>query len=116
MEGGKLRGWEKAYWGVFVTAVAFLLFNRLKPAEGGGSQESLEAERAAKYAARLAQARLLLAGESLTSKDPVRAKDPFEGMEPIEVQHWCEEATGTDSTDPFEGMTPEEINKYHMPK
>ena len=26
-----LRTWEKLYWGVFVTAISLLLFNRLKP-------------------------------------------------------------------------------------
>jgi hypothetical protein len=30
MEGGTgLRSWEKAYWGVFVVAIALFLFNRL---------------------------------------------------------------------------------------
>ena len=30
MEGGELKPWEKMYWGVFVVAIALLLFNRLK--------------------------------------------------------------------------------------
>ncbi len=29
MEGGKLKPWEKLYWGVFAVAMASLLFNRL---------------------------------------------------------------------------------------
>lgn len=29
--GTPLRTWEKLYWGVFVTAIALFLFNRLKP-------------------------------------------------------------------------------------
>ena len=29
MEGGKLKTWEKFYWGVFAVAMASLLFNRL---------------------------------------------------------------------------------------
>lgn len=30
MEGGKLKSWEKAYWGVFAFGMAIFLFNRLK--------------------------------------------------------------------------------------
>lgn len=33
MEGGELKPWEKLYWGVFVVAIALLLFNRLKDGE-----------------------------------------------------------------------------------
>lgn len=30
MEGGKLKWWEKAYWGVFVVAMSLFIFNRIE--------------------------------------------------------------------------------------
>lgn len=30
MEGGALKTWEKAYWGVFVFGMSIFLYNRLR--------------------------------------------------------------------------------------
>lgn len=30
LQGGDLKWWEKAYWGVFVVGIALFLFNRLE--------------------------------------------------------------------------------------
>lgn len=30
LQGGDLRWWEKAYWGVFVVGIALILFNRIE--------------------------------------------------------------------------------------
>lgn len=30
LQGGELRWWEKAYWGVFVVGIALILFNRVE--------------------------------------------------------------------------------------
>lgn len=106
-----MRGWEKVYWGVFVTAIAVYLFNRLRDPSEKSSGES-EEEIASREAEKAAQARLLLAGGTLISTDIFNSKDVFEGMEPEDIQKFCEEVTGADASDPFEGMTPDEINAY----
>lgn len=103
--GGKLRTWEKLYWGVFVTAVAGLLFSKvLLPAE---KEQEIDQE---KETRKKELARLLLAGGlSLTDADA----DVFEGLSPSEISAYVAETTeGVSSSDPFEGMSPEEINEY----
>ena len=64
-----LRPWEKAYWGVFVTAIAFLLYSRLlKPdsaaeaAAAAARLDAADAGKVAREAAKAAAARPLLAG------------------------------------------------------
>lgn len=101
--GTPLRTWEKLYWGVFVTAIALFLFNRLKP----NPQEAKVDED--KEAKKLAAARAVLAGRSFTEGED----DPFEGLAPKEIQTYIDKALeGVSHTDPFEGMSPEEINEY----
>ena len=111
MEGGKLRSWEKAYWGVFVVAVSLFLFNRAREwtPEDEAVKAAKEAAKVALEAKKQERARLVLAGASAANDED---EDPFEGLSPAEVQAYVETATGASSSDPFEGMTPEEINAY----
>ncbi|EIE25925.1 hypothetical protein COCSUDRAFT_60929 [Coccomyxa subellipsoidea C-169] len=98
-----LRTWEKLYWGVFVTALAGLLFSRLYRSEKADPKVDEDKE-----ARKLQKARMVLAGQPFTDDD-----DPFEGLTPQEIQQYVQTATeGASSEDPFEGMSPEEINAY----
>jgi hypothetical protein len=79
MEGGKLRTWEKAYWGVFVVAISVFLFNKAKDWNAPEiDAESAEEIRRARDARRAQVARLVLAGGSIVEE----SDDPFEGMDP----------------------------------
>ncbi|GAB4824256.1 hypothetical protein N2152v2_011302 [Parachlorella kessleri] len=103
MEGGKLKTWEKFYWGVFAVAMASLLFNRVswKEKEPPKVDEEKEARKAE-------QARLMLAGKSFLEDE-----DTFKGMTPQEIEEYIAGVTkGAKADDPFEGMSPEEINEY----
>ncbi|CAL8470149.1 g9691 [Coccomyxa elongata] len=105
MDGAQqpLRTWEKLYWGVFVTALAGLLFSRLYRSEK--PEPKVDEEKEAK---KLQRARMVLAGHAFTDDD-----DPFEGLTPQEIQQYVLTATqGASAEDPFEGMSPEEINAY----
>ncbi|KAK9834190.1 hypothetical protein WJX81_006967 [Elliptochloris bilobata] len=106
MEGGTpLRTWEKAYWGLFVGGMAFLLYSRLFLAEQKKPDPKVAEE---KEARKLAAARLALAGGTFAEDE-----DPFEGLTPREIQEYVAKATdGASASDPFEGMSPEEINAY----
>ena len=75
MSGGALRPWEKVYWGVFVAGLAVLLFNRLREAPKAPPDPAIAA---AKEAAKVDRARLVLAGASVTEGE----EDPFEGLAP----------------------------------
>lgn len=104
--GGKLRTWEKMYWGVFVTAVAGLLFSKVLLPSDTKQQEVDEGKEARKKEL----ARLLLAGGLSLTEDDAQV---FEGLSPAEIQAYVTESTdGVSSSDPFEGMSPEEINEY----
>eukprot|EP00887_Chlorella_sp_A99_P002277 scaffold10.g2277.t1 len=104
MEGGKLRPWEKLYWGVFVAGMALFLFNRLpkEKEEEKVDEGKEERKRAAAQAAAVGGS--LIEGE----------EDPFDGLAPEEIQRYVEEATGrrAGGDDAFEGMSPDEINAY----
>ena len=112
-----LRTWEKAYWGLFVTAIAFLLYSRLlKPdsaAEAAAAAAQVDAADAGKVArerAKEAAARPLLAGRGCFVLDD--EDDPFEDLEPEEVQAFVEamlKDEGASSEDPFAGLDAEEI-------
>lgn len=107
LQGGKLRWWEKLYWGAFAAAMILFAANRLpgflQPKEPPKVDEVREGRKAG-------LARLLLAGRSLLGEGD---DELFEGLSPKEIQAYVEEATGGASTsDPFEGMSPEEINAY----
>jgi len=102
---GPLKSWERYYWGVFVSALAFLLFSRLT-----GRDEVVvdHEEEARKAKQKLRAARLMMAGQTLSQEE----EEHFEGMTPQEIQEYIEKALGKkDSADPFEGMSPEEINE-----
>ena len=113
-----LRPWEKAYWGLFVTAIAFLLYSRLlKPdsaaeaAAAAAKVDAADAGKVAREAAKAAAARPLLAGRGCFVLDD--EDDPFEGLEPAEVQAFVEArlaAEGASVEDPFAGMDAEEID------
>lgn len=110
-----LHSWEKAYWAVFLAAMAYLAYeltvnrNRADP----------EAERrAALAAARRDRAGRKLAGESfITDED-----DPFEDLTPEEINALVAEATqgaaaslaagaaAAAAEDEFDGLSPDEIN------
>ena len=108
-----LHSWEKAYWAVFLAAMAYLAYeltvnrNRADP----------EAERrAALAAARRDRAGRKLAGESfITDED-----DPFEDLTPEEITALVAEATqgaaaslataAAAAEDEFDGLSPDEIN------
>ena len=111
-----LRPWEKAYWGLFVTALAFLLYSRvLKPdgaeeaARAKARAEANDAGHQAREAAKAAAARPLLAGRGCFVLDD--EDDPFEGLEPEEVQAFVEKHTGASSDDPFAGLDASEIDE-----
>ena len=118
-QGGGLRTWEKAYWGLFVTAIAFLLYSRLlKPdsaAEAAAAAAKLDAADAGKVARERAKreaARPLLAGRGCFVLDG--EDDPFEGLEPKEVQAFVEAQLaelGASTKDPFAGLDAEEIDE-----
>lgn len=104
MEGGALKPWEKLYWGVFVSAVALFLFNRLR--EGEPAEVVVDEEREARKAE---LARLVLAGRSVLEGE----EDLFDGLTPEEIAAYVAESTGgASAADPYEGLTPEEINAY----
>jgi len=115
-----LRPWEKAYWGLFVTAIAFLLYSRLlKPdsaaeaAAAAAKADAADAGNVAREAAREAAARPLLAGRGCFVLDG--EDDPFEGLEPAEVQAFVEASRlaredGASAEDPFAGLDAEEID------
>ncbi len=111
MEGtGKLRTWEKLYWGVFVVAISIFLFNRAHEWTKSDDKNN-EEEDAAKEEARKARAREVAAGASALV--PWGSDDPLDGMTPEEVQAFVEETTGGGKkVDPFEGMDPGEIDTY----
>lgn len=103
--GTPLRSWEKAYWGVFVTAIALFLFSRLRapPVPKEDPQVAQQREEKKQIAARA-----LLAGRSFNEGD-----DLFDGLSPREIQDYIAGATkGATSEDPYEGLSPEEINAY----
>ena len=109
---GGLKPWEKAYWGLFVGGLAFLLASRLY--RGSGSEEApaeTEEELAAKAAAQAEAARDLLLGKSFIGDED---EDPLEGLSPSEIQALAEKAIGTGASgaDPFDGWSPEEINAW----
>ncbi|KAL4423163.1 hypothetical protein ABPG77_007816 [Micractinium sp. CCAP 211/92] len=109
LQGGDLRWWEKAYWGVFVVGIALILFNRIEWEKAPDPKE--EERKQQREAARLEAARLVLAGKSILV--PWGTDDPFAGMSPKEIEEYCGKVTGGASTDdPFEGMTPQEIDEY----
>jgi len=93
---GPLRSWERYYWGIFVSALAFMLFSRLT----GKDVPVVDAEEEARKAKqKLRAARLMLAGQTLSEED----EEHFEGMTPQEIQEYIEKAIGTKgSADPFE--------------
>jgi hypothetical protein len=110
---GGLRPWEKAYWGLFVGGLAFLLGSRLyrSQAEAAHSPET-EAEAAAKVAAQAEAARALLLGKSFVGDDD---DDPLEGLTPEEIQALAEKEIGggvASGADPFDGWSPDEINEW----
>ena len=88
-----LRPWEKAYWGLFVTAIAFLLYSRLlKPdsaaeaAAAAAKADAADAGKVAREAAREAAARPLLAGRGcFVLEDGASAEDPFAGLDAEEI-------------------------------
>ncbi|KAK9801898.1 hypothetical protein WJX73_009419 [Symbiochloris irregularis] len=105
--GTPLRTWEKAYWGIFVTAIALFLFSRLHSPPPAAPEIDTQAAQDKEEKKRQA-ARAVLAGKSFTE-----AGDVFEGLTPQEIQEYVAEATnGATSQDPFEGLSPEEINEY----
>jgi hypothetical protein len=106
LEGGTggLRTWEKLYWGVFVVAVSFFLFNRLRenaPEEPAIDTEAIERRKEE-------HARTVLAGAPALV--PWGEEDPFDGMSPEEIKEYVEKIGGL--KDPYEGMDPEEIDAY----
>ena len=113
-----LRPWEKAYWGLFVTAIAFLLYSRLlKPdadaeAAAAAKLDAADAGKVAREAAKAAAARPLLAGRGCFVLDD--EDDPFEGLDPAEVQAFVEEQLarlGASTRDPFAGLDAVEIDE-----
>lgn len=109
LQGGELRWWEKAYWGVFVVGIALILFNRVEWEKEPDPKE--EERKQQREAARQEAARLVLAGKSILV--PWGTDDPFAGMSPEEIEEYCGKVTGGASADdPFEGMTPQEIDEY----
>jgi len=109
---GGLKPWEKAYWGLFVGGLAFLLASRLY--RGSGSEAPVESPEdvAAKVAAQAEAARALLLGKSFVGDED---EDPLEGLAPAEIQALAEKAMGSEGAsgaDPFDGWSPEEINAW----
>lgn len=100
MEGGKLKAWEKLYWGAFVVAIALFLFNRLPK---GGKEEDEEDPQIAeeRKAKKVEFARKIAAGQSIVGDE-----DLFEGEEPEAIQDFIKKL----DVDPYEGLSPEEIN------
>lgn len=111
MEGGKLKPWEKFYWGAFVVAISLFLFNRLPSMSGSSEEDNKEDPEVAKQIEEKKKeaARRVAAGESLLDitqgNDGV---DPFDGEDPGVIESYVKSVMGLD--DPYEGMSPEEIN------
>jgi len=111
MEGGKLKPWEKLYWGAFVVAVSLFLFNRLPSMFDSSSEENKEDPEAVKKReeSKKEAARRVAAGESLL--EIVQGNggvDPFDGEDPEVIETYVKSVMGLD--DPYEGLSPEEIN------
>jgi hypothetical protein len=111
MEGGKLKPWEKLYWGAFVVAVSLFLFNRLPSMFDSSSEENKEDPEAVKKReeGKKEAARRVAAGESLL--EIVQGNggvDPFDGEDPEVIETYVKSVMGLD--DPYEGLSPEEIN------
>lgn len=111
MEGGKLKPWEKLYWGAFVLAISLFLFNRLPSMFDSSSEEDKEDPEVVKKReeSKKEAARRVAAGESLL--DIVQGNggvDPFDGEDPEVIETYVKSVMGLD--DPYEGMSPEEIN------
>lgn len=110
-----LRPWEKAYWGLFVTALAFLLYSRVLKPDASADEaarakaKASDAGHQAREAAKAAAARPLLAGRGCFVLDD--EDDPFEGLEPSDVQAFVEGHTGASSDDPFAGLEASEIDE-----
>jgi len=103
--GTGLRPWEKAYWGLFVTALAGLGFSRLWKPDPPPPPTGDEAREAAKLAA----VRPLLAGAPafvLEADD-----DPFDGDDPAAIEAFVARHSGAAAGggDRFEGLEPAEI-------
>ena len=109
---GGLKPWEKAYWGLFVGGLAFLLASRLYRGSGSdGPPVETPEEAAAKAAAQAEATRALLLGRSFVGDED---EDPLEGLTPAEIQAIADKAIGAGASggDPFEGWSPEEINAW----
>ena len=110
---GGLRPWERAYWGLFVGGLAFLLGSRLyRSQRDDGLVPEAEADAAAKAAIQAEAARALLLGKSFVGDDD---EDPLEGLSPAEIQAVAEKAigaSGASGADPFDGWSPDEINAW----
>ena len=120
--GTPLRTWEKAYWGVFVTAISLFLFNRLRPdpqaAQVTGSFGELDSQHIL-----LECFQLLVAKERMSSNFVINRCSLFcmplqidEDKEARKMEAARAVLAGRSFTegeeDPFEGLGPQEIQAY----
>lgn len=117
MEGtGGLRTWEKAYWGVFVVAIAVFLFNRASDWTSSKRKNTEEEEASQEEIARQLEQRREERSRGLGAGATVLVgwgeEDVFDGMSPQDIQAFVEKATGMNVKDPYDGMDPGEIDEY----